>query len=434
MDPSLSPRRLPAKRVAPTPPVHTGGRGRLWFGLALLVLPWLAAAQPAVLPDGLDEQLRQATGEEGYLGVVADVWHKDARVYHRVMGQADLQGTPLREDAIFRIYSMTKPITSVAALMLVEEGRLRLDDPVARHLPEFADLQRVAGGDEAKPHLMAVLRPLTVRHLLTHTAGFATGGDDIRVASALLQQQTPEDAEDLAGYARRVARAPLAAEPGTWFRYDGVNSEVLARVIEVASGMPFDVFLQARIFAPLGMRDTGFQVPASQRGRIMALTTRNADGHRVLADTPSARAPGIPLRAYRSGAGGLYSTAADYLRFARMLANGGELDGIRLLQASTVDQMMQDQLAGFDPPVAYPEAGEGFGLGGYVVTDTAKSTRPGSHGQFGWSGAASTWFTIDRSRGLVIVLMSQHLPTDGAPALPKMAAPFYRQVHSTVSP
>jgi CubicO group peptidase (beta-lactamase class C family) len=383
----------------------------------------------------LDSLLAGAVGEKDYLGAVAMVSLKDVIVYHGALGHADATGKePLREDAIFRIYSMTKPITSVAALMLVEEGRLRLDDPVARYLPGFAGLQRVAGGDEAEPQLMAVYRPLTVRHLLTHTAGFATGGDDIRVASALLQQQAPEDAEDLADYARRVACAPLADEPGTRFRYDGVNSEVLARVIEVASGTPLDVFLQSRIFAPLGMRDTGFQVPASQRGRIMALTTRNAEGHRVLADTPSAREPGIPLRAYRSGAGGLYSTAADYLRFARMLANGGELDGIRLLQPSTVDQMMQDQLVRFDPPVAYPEAGEGFGLGGYVVTDTAKTTRPGSQGQFGWSGAASTWFTIDRSRRLVIVLMSQHLPTDGAPALPKIAAPFYRQVYSTVSP
>lgn len=424
-----------ANRVASAPPAHAGGRRRpSWWGLVLLTLPWFAAAQPAASLDRLDEYLQRTTDQAGYLGVVADVWQKDAQVYHRAMGEADLQGTPLREDAIFRIYSMTKPITSVAALMLVEEGRLRLDDPVARYLPGFAGLQRVAGGGEAEPQLMAVHRPLTVRHLLTHTAGFATGGDDIRVASALLQQQAPEDAEDLADYARRVARAPLADEPGTRFRYDGVNSEVLARVVEVASGTPFDVFLQSRIFAPLGMRDTGFQVPASQRGRIMALTTRNAEGHRVLADTPSAREPGIPLRAYRSGAGGLYSTAADYLRFARMLANGGELDGIRLLQPSTVDQMMQDQLVRFDPPVAYPEAGEGFGLGGYVVTDTAKTTRPGSQGQFGWSGAASTWFTIDRGRRLVIVLMSQHLPTDGAPSLPKIAAPFYRQVYSTVSP
>jgi len=176
-----------------------------------------------------------------------------------------------------------------------------------------------------------VQRVLTVRHLLTHTAGFATGGDDIRVASALLQAEAPEDATDLAGYAQRVARAPLATEPGTRFRYDGVNTEVLARVVEVASGQPFDVFLRTRIFRPLGMHDTGFDVPLAQRGRIMALTTRDAEGRRVLADTPSAREAGVRLRAYPSGAGGLYSTVAGYLRFGRMLAEGGKRGGVRLL-------------------------------------------------------------------------------------------------------
>ena len=165
----------------------------------------------------------------------------------------------------------------------------------------------------------------------------------------------------------------------------------------------------------------------------MALTTRNAEGRRVLADTPSAREAGVRLRAYTSGAGGLYSTVADYLRFARMLAEGGKREGVRLLREDTVAMMMSDQLGRFDPPVPAPEPGEGFGLGGYVVTDPAVATRPGSRGQFGWSGAASTYFTIDRERGLVILLMSQHLPTEGAPAPPKLAAPFYRAVYSAVT-
>jgi CubicO group peptidase (beta-lactamase class C family) len=401
----------------------------------MLSLASCATASPSTTVAPLDAWLDQATGADGYLGAVAVVADRDAVVYQRASGHADLQGRePLREDAIFRIYSMTKPITSVAALMLVEEGRLRLDDPVADYLPAFASLQRVNGGDTDAPQLVPVTRTLTIRHLLTHTAGFATGGDDIRVATALLQRQAPEEASDLAGYAERVARAPLANEPGTRFRYDGANTEVLARVIEVASGQPFDRFLQTRILSPLGMRDTGFEVPPAQRGRVMALTSRDAAGHRILADTPSARTPGVPLRAYTSGAGGLYSTAADYLRFARMLADGGALDGTRLLKQDTVAMMMSDQLAAFDPAVPAPEPGEGFGLGGYVVIDPATSTRPGSVGQFGWSGAASTYFTIDPKRRLVIVLMSQHLPVDGAPALPKLAGPFYRQVYTAVSP
>lgn len=424
-----APPHVASARVAPSP-----GRRGLWMAL-MLSLAACATAAPSLPPAPLDAWLGQATGADAYLGAVAVVADHDAVVYRGVSGHADLQGRrPLREDAIFRIYSMTKPITSVAALMLVEEGRLRLDDPVAHYLPAFASLRRVTGGDVDDPQLATVTRPLTIRHLLTHTAGFATGGDDIRVASALLQRQAPEDASDLAGYADRVARAPLADEPGTRFRYDGVNTEVLARVIEVASGQSFDHFLQARIFSPLGMHDTGFEVPATQRGRVIALTSRDADGRRVLADTSSARTPGIALRAYTSGAGGLYSTADDYLRFARMLANGGDLDGTCLLKQDTVALMMTDQLAAFDPAVPAPEPGEGFGLGGYVVTDPAKSSRPGSVGQFGWSGAASTYFTIDPARHLVIVLMSQHLPVDGAPALPKLAGPFYRQVYAEVLP
>ena len=395
-----------------------------------------ATPPPAALPRApMDAVLTQAVGETGYLGAIALVADHGTVVYRGAFGHADLQARqPLREDAIFRIYSMTKPITSVAALMLVEEGRLQLDAPVATYLPAFAGLQRVAGGSIEAPVLVPVQRPLTVRHLLTHTAGFATGGDDSRVATALLQAQAPEDAVDLAGYADRVARAPLATEPGMRFRYDGVNTEILARVIEVASGQPFDVFLRSRILQPLRMRDTGFDVPAAQRGRIMALTTRDADGRRVLADTPSAREPGVRLRPYTSGAGGLYSTAADYLRFARMLAEGGALDDVRLLREDTVAMMMSDQLGRFDPAVPPPEPGEGFGLGGYVVIDPAVAERPGSRGQFGWSGAASTYFTIDRERGLVILLLSQHLPADDAPALPKLATPFYRAVYTAVSP
>ncbi|MDR7069898.1 CubicO group peptidase (beta-lactamase class C family) [Pseudoxanthomonas japonensis] len=423
-----------------------GRRHGLWMagGLVLAASVTLVASPVAAspvhvstprqtMPASLDAFLDGVVGDDAYLGAVAVVSSKGRIVYRKAAGHADLQGAPLREDAIFRIYSMTKPVTSVAALMLVEEGRLRLDDPVARYLPAFAALDRVTG-DADEGRRVPVQRALTVRHLLTHTAGFATGGDDIRAASALLQAQAPEEAADLAGYADRVARAPLVQEPGTRFRYDGVNTEVLARVIEVASGQSLGDFLRSRIFIPLRMPDTGFEVPAAQRGRVMALTRRDGHGRRVLAETPSARTPGVRLRAYDSGAGGLYATAADYLRFAQMLANGGALDGVRLLRTASVDQMMRDQLAQFDPVVAYPEPGEGFGLGGYVVTDPATSTRPGSKGQFGWSGAAGTYFTIDRPRGLVILLLSQHLPTDEAPPLPKLATPFYRAVYAVVSP
>ena len=340
----------------------------------------------------------------------------------------------MREEAIFRIYSMTKPITSVAALVLVEEGRLRLDDPVARYLPELAGLQRFAGGTADAPRLRPLTRTLTVRHLLTHTAGFATGGEGREEATRLLERADASSADDLAGFVTRVARAPLAEEPGTSFRYDGVNTEVLARVIEVASGQSFEAFLRQRILAPLGMHDTGFSVPLDQRGRVVDITTRSPQGTLVVADGPSAREPGARLRAYDSGAGGLYSTAADYLRFARMLAEGGTLEGTTVLRRDSVDLMMRDHLSLLSPAVPSPTPGEGFGLGGYVVTDTKTSTRAGSTGQFGWSGAASTYFTIDRQRGIVAILLAQHLPGEGANELPKLSGDFYRLVYQALTP
>ena len=411
----------------------------------------------------LRDFLEQATApRHGYLGAVSVVSLDGKPPDVAAFGYRDLaRQDRMRPDAIFRIYSMTKPITSVAALMLVEEGKLSLDAPVSRYLPEFAGLRRcfapfskgavgdlpfAASGRKVDPPLSPFCEGEgkageprdpenagpTIRNLLTHTAGFATDAAEHPQAAHLLQQAAPDQASDLADYARRVAQAPLAEAPGTHFHYDGVNTQVLARVVEVVGGQPFGEFLQQRIFTPLRMKDTGFEVPQAQRDRVVDLTTMGDDGKLVLADTESARHPGVRLNRYDNGAGGLYSTAADYLRFARMLANGGELDGTRLLSNATVDLMMRDQLAGFDPPPAGPAPGEGFGLGGYVVTDVEKRGRLGSVGQFGWSGAASTYFTIDRRRGLVAILLAQHLPRDGANELPRLSVPFFNLVYQTL--
>ncbi|MFT3763254.1 MAG: serine hydrolase domain-containing protein [Pseudoxanthomonas sp.] len=378
----------------------------------------------------LDDFLRKATGAHGYLGVVSVVSLDGEAAEVAAYGHRDLaRREPMRPDAIFRLYSMTKPITSVAALMLVEEGKLSLDDPVSRYLPEFSSLRCLCGdGDHAAPPP----RMPTIRNLMTHTAGFATDASEHPKAAQQLRHVAPEQAGNLADYARRVAQAPLAEAPGTHFHYDGVNTQVLARVIEVVSGQPFGEFLRRRIFTPLRMKDTGFEVPEAQRGRVADLTRMDDDGQLRLADTDSARHPGVRLNRYDNGAGGLYSTAADYLRFARMLANDGELDGVRLLSRKTVDLMMRDQLAGFDPPLAGPAPGEGFGLGGYVVTDVAKRGRLGSEGQFGWSGAASTYFTIDRKERLVAILLAQHLPGDGANELPRLSVPFFNLVYQAL--
>ena len=381
----------------------------------------------------LHDYLRAETGQDGYLGAVSLIAIDGKIADVRAHGHSDMaRRRTMRQDDIFRLYSMTKPITSVAALILLEEGRISLNDPVSRYLPEFAPLQRISGGTADAPQHVALKRQPTLLHLFTHTAGFATNASEQPVAAQLLERAAAEAADDLSGYVQRVAGAPLAEEPGTHFHYDGVNTQVLARVVEVVSGQSLEQFLQTRIFLPLRMRDTGFEVPVARRGRVVDMSTMDEQGRLVRADTDSARTPGIRLNRYDNGAGGLYSTASDYFRFAQMLANGGELDGVRLLSRKTVDLMMSDHLGGFDPSLAGPAAGEGFGLGGYVVTDVTARGRLGSPGQFGWSGSASTYFTIDRKERLVAILMAQHLPRDGANELPRLSVRFFNLVYQSL--
>ncbi|MCL7714730.1 serine hydrolase domain-containing protein [Stenotrophomonas mori] len=419
-----------ANAIAPLP-----RRIARWLPAALLAV---LAANAGAAPAGparwqrLDAFLQQATGADGYPGAVARVEVAGRPVFQGHWGHADpARSRPLHDDAIFRIYSMTKPVTSVAVLMLLEEGRLSLDDPLSRFLPDFADRRQVVGGDLDHPRLVPSPRPLTLRHLLTHTSGLAADSDTHPLASALLARADVDSATSLEDVAARLATVPLADAPGTHFHYEGANTELLARVVEVVAGQPFARFLQQRVFDPLAMHDTGFEVPMAQRGRVVALPTGDAAGRLRLADTASARTPGVRLKGYDSGAGGLYSTAADYLAFARMLLNDGEEGGVRLLSRRTVELMMADQLGGFEPAIAGATRGEGFGLGGYVVTDPAARGRLGSVGQFGWSGAASTYFTIDRREKLVAILLMQYLPGDGV-RLPSPATPFYTLVYQAL--
>lgn len=370
----------------------------------------------------LETFLERVTGEDGYTGAVVLLARGGKLVWWHAHGHRDLaRQVPMQRDDIFRIYSMSKTITSVAVLMLLEDGLLGLDDPVSRYLPEFAGLRVLDGGDLDAPVLRAPATPVTLRHLLTHTAGFPAGRPGDAIAGTLQERADPHGAADLAGFVARLAHAPLAADPGTRFGYDGAATEVLARVVEVVSGQRFGDFLQTRLFAPLGMRDTGFSVPEAQRERVVDITTTDADGRRVLHDGPSARVPGARLNAYDSGAGGLYSTAADYARFCQMLLAGGTLDGHALLGRATVAFMLQNHLTMLDPPVTQFSDAEGFGLGGYVVLDPAARGVPGSRGQFGWSGAASTAFWIDPEEDLLAVVLLQHLPTDHPNDLPRLS-------------
>lgn len=342
-------------------------------------------------------------------------------------GHRDLaRHEPLPADAIYRIYSMTKPIVSAAVLRLLAEGHGDLDDPVGEHLPELAGLYRV---DDDGTHRPAVP---TIRQLLTHTAGFAVEGP----ALARREAARLEDSRDLADYVRRLAEVPLGSEPGTAFHYDSAALDVLGRLVEVWSGQPLERYLRAEFFQPLGMRDTGFSVPVRQRDRVVELSTTGDDGRLVIADEPHARHPGIRLRPYPSAAGGLYSTAADYLAFVRMLMNGGEHAGHRYLPRNMVERMFSDQLApmGLADPHTDATGGQGFGLGLAVLQDPALRGRSGGPGQVGWSGAASTYFVIDPHRRIAGILLLQHLPRDVPADLPRLALPFYNFVQQVAAP
>lgn len=366
-----------------------------------------------------------ATQSDGYLGGVTLVARRGRIVDWRAYGHRDLaRSEAMARDDIFRIHSMTKTVASVAVLMLMEDGALALEDPVSRYLPALADLRVLDGGTADAPRLRAPARPVTLRMLLTHTAGFAAGREGDAAALALLERADPQGAATLAEFVARLATVPLAADPGTRFGYDGAATEVLARVVEVVSGQAFDAFLQARVFAPLGMEDTTFRVAGDRRDRVVDITTMGVDGRLVLDDGASARRPGDALRAYTSAAGGLYSTASDYARFCQMLLDGGTLDGASILGRKTVALMLQNHLTMLDPPVTQFSAQEGFGLGGYVVLEVAGRGVPGSVGQFGWAGAASTSYSIDPQEGLVAILLLQHLPRSDRRDLPRIGRAF----------
>lgn len=406
-------------------------------GLSLCQAAELPLAKPASLGfsearlDRLHQFIRGVTDSGSYLGAVTLVARNGKIVAWRAFGHRDLARTsPMDPSSIFRIYSMTKTMTSVAVLTLMEEGKLTLEEPIGKYLPEFANMQVFAGGTAEAPQLRPAARPITIRHLLTHTSGFAAGQKERGPAAELLQRANLDASPSLAAYAEAVGRLPLATDPGSRFSYDGVSTDVLSRLVEVVAGVPFDAFMRERIFEPLGLVDTTFSVAAEKRARIVEMTVTGENGQLVPARGPAGA--GEMMKRYPGGAGGLYSTAADYARFCQMLLNGGELEGVSILGRKTVQLMMSNHLTHLDPPVNEFSSAEGFGLGGYVVLDVARRGQLGSVGQFGWLGAASTYYTIDREEQLIAILMMQHL-SQGLPRdPPKISANFFNLVYQSL--
>ncbi|MGW0419694.1 serine hydrolase domain-containing protein [Streptomyces sp. NPDC003015] len=369
--------------------------------------------------DRLDQHFAHYVDEGRIPGFLVSV-ARGGRVAHLgTHGRRDLAADlPVEADTLWRIYSMTKPVTAVAALILVEEGRLSLDDPVAEYLPAFARPRVYVDGLGDSLTTRPADGPILVRHLMTHTAGLTFAFYHSHPVDALYREAGLESSvlpgSDLAETVAVYASLPLQFEPGTQWNYS-VASNVLGRVIEIASGQTLDAFLAERVFGPLGMPDAGFWVTEEQAPRLSELYGEKDDG-------TIAPVPGLPLRGrprLLSGSGGMVASAYDVHRFAELLRRRGELDGTRLLSADTVDLMTSNHLPGgadlraFGTKPAHDEPGNdgvGFGLGVSVVIDPARTVAPCGLGSFGWSGAASTTFWVDPGRDLTVQFFTQVRP------------------------
>ena len=346
--------------------------------------------------------------DRGDLAGALTLLARRGRVLHCAMtGLMDIEGQrPMQADAIFRIYSMTKPVTVTAVLMLLEEGHLLLDDPVADWLPDFAQMKVFVGASGDSIETTDLERPITIRHLLTHSAGLSYGFETGHPVDRLYQQAGLFEAESLAEAIRRLCQLPLVGQPGARFWYS-VAHDVLGYLIEVISGRPLDVFFQDRIFDPLGMVDTGFCVRRENLERLVTMYMPRPAGGLQRAEGPEVDRTGRPQML--SGGGGLLSTAADYLNFAQMLLNRGQFEGRRLLSRKAFEVLTTPHLP-FPPGEVATDLGFSMGLGVGVRTDLSQGSRRGSLGSFGWGGAAGTRFWVDPQEEMIGILLAQTMP------------------------
>ena len=340
-------------------------------------------------------------------GAVVLLARRGQIAYFETFGKRDpADSAPMPKDAIFRMYSMTKPVTSVAIMMLVEEGRIVLSDPVSKFLPQLTKLQvAVERLDPATgkvvSHTVPAERDITIQDLLRHTSGFTYGSRTTKASVRDAYSKAGIDANDMtnADLIDRIAKAPLVHQPGAAFEY-GRSTDVLGRVVEVVSGMTLGRFFEQRIYQPLRMTDTGFSVPAEKHGRIAQPFPKDVVTGQDVQLLPVTTPP-----KYEAGGQGGVTTALDYARFSQMLLNRGSLDGVRLLGRHTVDLMTADHLGPVRDTLATP--GYGFGLGFAVRVEPGLANAPGSVGDYNWAGAGGTYFWVDPKEQLVAVLMAQ---------------------------
>lgn len=342
-------------------------------------------------------------------GAITMIARQGKVVYFEALGLRDVEsGKPMERDTIFRIYSMTKPITSVAVMMLVEEGKIGLDDPVSKHLGELKGLKVFLKAGESGVETEASKREPAVRDLLRHTAGLTYGLFGSTAVDQMYQKADLfSSGSTLADMTKKLAQIPLLYQPGTKWVYS-VSTDVLGRIVEVASGKTFAEFLEERVFRPLDMKDSGFFVPAEKLDRFAATHAPKPDGGLRVSDSPAtSKFRNRPT--LLSGGGGMVSTARDYMRFCQMLANGGELNGKRLLRKETLHEMTRDQLPSEAFPISFgpiQRSGVGFGLGFSVQV----SPDTGRAGEYGWGGAASTHFWISPKDDLIVIALQQFMP------------------------
>jgi CubicO group peptidase (beta-lactamase class C family) len=423
----------------------------LAFPALLLVAPPLRAeAPPATTPESVGlsgerlERLRagmQQYVDEGKVAGLVTYVARGGRVAHlEAFGKADVEaGRPMKTDTIFRIASQTKALTSVAAMMLVEEGKIGLADPVSRFIPAFKKttvaLPPPAGAVAGSPvSVVPARREITIHDLLTHTAGISYGDGPAAAqwkAAGIQGWYFADRSEPVSAFVERMATLPMDAQPGEKFVY-GYNTDILGVVVEKVSGQTLAEFLQKRVTGPLGLVDTQFYLPSAQKARLAAVYAAKDDGTFERATDPKTGQGHYvegPRVAYAGGAG-LLSTARDYGRFLQMVLNGGELDGVRLLSPKTVELMTVNHVGTLfaEGWGAGANAGMGFGLGFEVMEDVGRNGRYGSVGEFGWGGAYHTNYWVDPKEKLVCVVMTQLLPAGSSDLHAKVRTLVYQSI------
>jgi len=389
--------------------------------------------------DRLEDHIKRRYIEAGrFAGTQLLVYRRGKVVHSSVQGFADLERkAPMKDDTIFRIYSMTKPITSLAFMMLFEEGRVALDEPVHKYIPEWKDLGVFVAGIAPAFLTRPPTRPMLIVDLLRHTSGLTYGFQQRTNVDAAYRDKKIgeiEKAGTLQSMIEDLAKVPLEFSPGEAWNYS-VSTDVVGYLIGKISGKPFEQFVKERILDPLGMTDTGFFVPADKAHRLAACYSADGKGGMTLQDDPATSSFLTPP-SFISGGGGLCSTAADYLTFCRALLGGGELGGVRLIGPKTLALMTSNHLPGerYLPEMSrsmFSEAaynGIGFGLGFSVTMNPAQTLIPGSAGEYSWGGAASTAFWVDPAEELAAIFMTQLLPSSSYPIRRELRTMVYAAI------